>query len=131
MAPYNPPNASHYSQMSLDAYTPDDIFAFVGRNWKRFYWLTRVLGLDYLWYDDVRHVIEIWGPYYTHTNKQSEHLIRAELEYFKNKNLSGEEYSVLSSQDDEHFEETPNPHEGEAGGEEGSQGGDSPRLVLV
>jgi hypothetical protein len=30
----------------------------------------------------VRKVIEIWGPYYTHEDQQSAHLIRCELDFF-------------------------------------------------
>ena len=81
MAPYTPPTA-HYSQMDVSMYDEDRLFAFIGRTGKRFYWLTQKLGLDYLWYDKERKVIEIWGPYYTHLNSQSAHVIRCELEYF-------------------------------------------------
>jgi hypothetical protein len=84
MAPYQPPNA-HYSQMNVSDYTDDHIFAFIGKTGKRFYWLTKFLGLDYLWYDRKRQVIEIWGPYHTHLNQQSEHVIRCELDFFKPK----------------------------------------------
>lgn len=81
MAPYTPPNA-HYSQMDVSDYTEEQIFAFIGKTGKRFYWLTQRLGIDYLWYDKDRKVIEIWGPYYTHLNQQSAHLIRCELDFF-------------------------------------------------
>jgi hypothetical protein len=81
MAPYTPPNV-HYSQMDVSMYDEDRIFAFIGKTGKRFYWLTHTLGLDYLWYDKERKVIEIWGPLFTHVNRQSEHVIRCELEYF-------------------------------------------------
>lgn len=81
MAPYNPPNA-HYSQMDVSEYDEDRLFAFIGKTGKKFYWLTHRLELDYLWYDKDRKVIEIWGPYHTHTNRQAEHVIRCELDYF-------------------------------------------------
>ena len=81
MAPYTPPNA-HYSQMDVSEYTEDQIFTFIGKTGKKFYWLTQKLGLDYLWYDKERKVIEIWGPYFTHRNQQSAHVIRCELDYF-------------------------------------------------
>jgi hypothetical protein len=81
MAPYNPPS-THYSQMDVSEYSEDQIFAFMGKTGKKFYWLTHRLGLDYLWYDKKRKVFEIWGPYYTHTNQQSQHLIRCEIDYF-------------------------------------------------
>lgn len=81
MAPYTPPS-SHYSQMDVSSYTEDQIFAFIGKNGKRFYWLTQKLGLDYLWYDKDRKVFEIWGPFYTHLNQQSALLIGCEMDYF-------------------------------------------------
>jgi hypothetical protein len=81
MSPYNPPNA-HYSQMDVSGYDEDAIFSFVGKAGKKFYWLTHKLELDYLWYDKGRKVFEIWGPYHTHVNQQSEHVIRCELDYF-------------------------------------------------
>lgn len=81
MAPYTPPS-THYSQMDVSEYDEESIFAFIGKTGKRFYWLTEKLGLDYLWYDKERKVIEIWGPYFVHQNQQSEHVIRCELDYF-------------------------------------------------
>lgn len=81
MAPYTPP-PTHYSQMDVSEYDEERIFAFIGKTGKKFYWLTKILGLDYLWYDKERKVIEIWGPYFVHLNQQSEHVIRCELDYF-------------------------------------------------
>jgi hypothetical protein len=81
MPPYKPPN-THYSQMNVSEYSEDVIFKFMGRNGKKFYWLTQNLGLDYLWYDKARKVIEIWGPFYTHVEQQSAHVIKCELDYF-------------------------------------------------
>lgn len=100
MAPYQPPSA-HYSQMDVSDYTEDHIFSFIGKTGKRFYWLTKFLGLDYLWYDKNRKVIEIWGPYHAHLNKQSEHVIRCELDFFQPKL---EDKSPLSQ--DEHVQAT-------------------------
>lgn len=84
MPVYDPP-ISHYSEMNVSDYDEDHIFSYIGKGGKRFYWLTRFLQLDYLWYDSTRKVIEIWGPYHVHTNKQSEHVIRCELDHFKPK----------------------------------------------
>lgn len=81
MAPYTPP-VSHYSQLDVSDYTEEQIFAFIGKNGRRFYWLTQKLQLDYLWYDSERKVIEIWGPYYTHVNQQSADVIQCELDFF-------------------------------------------------
>jgi hypothetical protein len=96
MAPYTPPT-THYSQMDVSDYTDDQVFAFIGKTGKRFYWLTQKLGIDYLWYDKERKVIEIWGPYYTHLNQQSAHLIRCEMDFFLKPKL---EESVIENQDE-------------------------------
>ena len=84
MPPYNPP-ISHYSEMDVSEYDDEHMFECVGKNGKRFHWLTRFLELDYIWYDKNRKIIELWGPYHTHKNKQSEHIIRCEIEHFKPK----------------------------------------------
>ena len=81
MVHYNPPS-SHYSEMDVSQYEVDDMFKFIGKAGRKFYYLTRVCGLDYLWYDRDRKKIEIWGPYHVHTNHQTAHLIDAELEHF-------------------------------------------------
>jgi hypothetical protein len=96
MAPYQPPNA-HYSQMDVSKYTEDEIFSFIGKTGKKFYWLTQKLGLDYLWYDKDRQVIEIWGPFYTHMNQQSAHVIGCELDFFLRPKL---EEKISKNQDD-------------------------------
>ena len=90
--------------MDVSGYDEDHIFSFIGKTGKRFYWLTRLLGLDYLWYDKERKVIEIWGPYYTHQNKQSEHVIRCELDFFKPK--LEENLTTSSSTGDEYVQAT-------------------------
>ena len=66
----------------MSDYDEDAIFKFIGKEGKKFYYLTRVCELDYLWYDRERKKIEIWGPYHVHVNQQTAHLIRAELEHF-------------------------------------------------
>lgn len=80
MAPYTPPN-THYSQMDVSSYTEDEMFKFMGKHGKRFYWLTKFLGLSYIWYDKKRSVIEIWGPYNSLQNFQAHHVIGCELDY--------------------------------------------------
>ncbi len=47
--------------MDVSEYDQDDLFRFV-EGGRKFYYMTRVLGLDYLWYDRERQKIEIWGP---------------------------------------------------------------------
>ena len=101
MAPYQPP-ISHYSQMDVSDYTEDEVFLFIGVNGKRFYWLTKKLGLEYLWYDRERQVIEIWGPLYTHMNKQSAHVIRCELDFLLKPKLEENLHNIQ----DEHVSAT-------------------------
>ena len=95
MAPYQPPVA-HYSQMDVSDYTEDQIFSFIGKTGKKFYWLTQKLGLDNLWYDKERQIIEIWGPYFTNLNQQSAHVIRCELDFFLKPKL---EDTITKNQD--------------------------------
>ena len=81
MAPYEPPNA-HYSQMDVSMYDTETMYGFVGKGGKRFYWLTKFLDLSYLWYDENRKVIEIWGPHDSLVNFQAHHVIGCELDFF-------------------------------------------------
>lgn len=81
MAPYNPPIA-HYTEMDVSQYDEDTIYNFMGKNGKRFYWLTSFLQLNYLWFDEARKVIEIWGPYHALEFSQPHHVIGCELEHF-------------------------------------------------
>lgn len=101
MAPYNPP-VSHYTQMDVSDFKEDFLYSFIGKSGRRFYWLTRLLGIDYLWYDNERKVIEIWGPYNMLETNQSEHIIRCELENFIPKSPSEKEFSAQDAQ-------TPSP----------------------
>lgn len=80
MAPYTPPN-THYSEMDVSSYSDNELYRFIGKNGKRFYWLTKFLELAYIWYDKERKVIEIWGPYSSLQNFQAHHVIGCELDY--------------------------------------------------
>lgn len=90
MAPYNPP-VSHYTELDVTEYDEDFMFAFVGKGGRRHYWLTRMLGVDYLWYDHQRKVIEIWGPFDVLRTRQAQELLMAELEIFKPKSVNTDE----------------------------------------
>jgi hypothetical protein len=61
------------------------MFSFVGKGGKRHYWMTRMLCVDYLWYDPKRKVIEIWGPFNVLQTRQAQELLKSELEIFKPK----------------------------------------------
>lgn len=84
MAPYNPP-VSHYTELNVAEYDEDFMFSFVGKGGKRYYWLTRMLGVDYLWYDHKRKVVEIWGPFNVLKTHQAQELLKSELEIFQPK----------------------------------------------
>ena len=61
MPPYEPPT-SHYCE--INAFTdPSDNFKLIGPNGHNFKRLTVLLGLNYIWWNMERNVIEIWGPY--------------------------------------------------------------------
>ena len=62
MAPYDPPIA-HYSQLDVSEYSDEQMLSFIGKDGHRFYGLTTKLGLNYLWWDPERKVVELWGSY--------------------------------------------------------------------
>ena len=57
---YNPPNA-HYTQVPCFV-EKKYIKNLIGKNAKIFNAITKAANVDYLWYDNNRNVIEIWGP---------------------------------------------------------------------
>ena len=67
MAPYDPPDA-HYSQVAVSMYPEEMILCMIGKGGKGFYKLTEYLNLEYLWFDQDRKVIELWGSYGSFTN---------------------------------------------------------------
>jgi hypothetical protein len=86
MAPYSPPIA-HYSEMDVSEYTENEMYKFIGRGGKRFYWLTNYLELSYIWYDKDRKVIELWGPFHAMENSQAHQVIKCELDLSCGKNM--------------------------------------------
>ena len=78
MAPYNPPN-THYTQIDVSLYKPSYMYELMGES---SYELTRILGVDYLWYNEQRCVVEIWGPFHALKNgaaKTLENIIRPNI----------------------------------------------------
>ena len=57
---YNPPANAFYTQIVLPAYITPAIF--IGRDGCYFKKITEQSQSQYIWYDDVRGVIEVWGP---------------------------------------------------------------------
>lgn len=60
MAPYNPPNTFYRQINGIE--DKDIMYKIVGKNGQHFKYLTEKLGIDYLWWDMNRNVIEVWGP---------------------------------------------------------------------
>ena len=58
---YCPPANMFYSQIvcTLDK---NKVKEFIGKNGYLFKRITRYSGVKYLWYDNSRNMIEIWGP---------------------------------------------------------------------
>ncbi len=63
MAPYNPPSHAHYTELDVSMYDEDFIWFVIGVGGKNFYDITSWLKLQYLWFDSVRGVVEIWGSW--------------------------------------------------------------------
>lgn len=57
---YNPPDA-HYSQVPCYI-DKNDINKLIGKNGNVFNAITKASNVKYIWYDNTRNVIEIWGP---------------------------------------------------------------------
>lgn len=61
MPPYDPPT-THYTE--INAFTNNlDNFKLIGPKGSNFKRLTILLGVNYIWWNMERNVIEIWGPY--------------------------------------------------------------------
>lgn len=61
MAPYNPPYGFYYSQVDTSPYDKDIIIKMIGKGGKGFYDITNYLKINYLWYNNEKNIIELWG----------------------------------------------------------------------
>ena len=61
MAPYNPPINLSYAELDISKYDNRMILCMIGKGGKGFYGLTRKLKISYLWWNQERRVIELWG----------------------------------------------------------------------
>ena len=61
MPEYNPPADAHYTQVDVSHFPEGFIWKAIGREGRNFYRLTDWLRLKYVWYDDKRGVVELWG----------------------------------------------------------------------
>ena len=86
MPEYNPPS-THYCE--INAFTsPSDNFKLIGPNGHNFKRLTNLLGVQYMWWNIERNVIEIWGPYSKMSSSQkymSKYMTRFHEKYCKGK----------------------------------------------
>jgi hypothetical protein len=89
MAPYVPQNA-HYVHLDVCEYYNEDVYAFVGRNGRRFYRLTSQLRLNYLWFNPKNKVIEMWGSFESMKNDPVSK-VREEFEKFMSLRTIGRE----------------------------------------
>jgi len=87
MAPYVPQNA-HYVHLDVCEYLHEDLYSFVGRGGRRFYRLTRELGLQYLWFNPENKVIEVWGSYEAMLRNPLKR-VQEELEKFMSQRVLG------------------------------------------
>ena len=63
MPEYDPPADAHYTELSVSQYPEGFMWKAIGKDGRNFYAITDWLKLKYLWYDETRNVVEIWGPY--------------------------------------------------------------------
>ena len=61
MPPYNPPVTFYREFKGIE--DTNIMFKVIGKNGKHFKYLTEKLGIDYLWWDRKRNVVEVWGPH--------------------------------------------------------------------
>lgn len=74
MAPYDPPVNAHYTELDVSKYPEGFMWKAIGKEGKNFYDVTGWLKLKYLWYDDKRNVVEIWGNYDSLANGAKENV---------------------------------------------------------
>ena len=61
MAPYNPP-ITFYSQVAAMS-NKQDMLRFIGKNGCNLKKVTDSLGLEYIWWNMEKNVVELWGPH--------------------------------------------------------------------
>jgi len=60
MPPYCPPNA-HYTQVDASDLTVTQLLRAIGKEGTNFKRLTERTGTEYIWWDQERNIIEVWG----------------------------------------------------------------------
>ena len=61
MAPYSPPNTFYREIKGIEDKAV--MYKIIGKNGHHFKHLTAKLGIEYLWWDMKRNVVEVWGPH--------------------------------------------------------------------
>jgi len=61
MAPYNPPLNNNYSEIDVSHYPEGMMWKVVGKEGRNFYDITTYARLAYVWYNDERKIVELWG----------------------------------------------------------------------
>jgi hypothetical protein len=74
---YSPPNTFYTQVKGLPE--KEDMFQFIGKNGAHFKYLTEKMGLDYIWWNSEKNIIEIWGKH--------QKLLRARLTMEKKKDV--------------------------------------------
>ena len=92
MPPYEPPS-SHYCE--INAFTnAHDNFKLIGPQGHNFKRLTVLLGMNYLWWNMERNVIEIWGPF-SKINSAQKYLSKY-MSRFYNKYCEGKDQKEIT-----------------------------------
>lgn len=60
---YSPPTDQFYYQFPISEEVKPFMKHVIGKDGRHFIRLTKYSKTKYLWYDDIRGVIEIWGPH--------------------------------------------------------------------
>ena len=58
---YSPPD-TFYSQV-YGLSDKEDMYKFIGRDGVHFKFLTKILGIKYIWWHSDTNIIELWGPH--------------------------------------------------------------------
>lgn len=78
----DPPEGKHYRQSSLKI-EEEIIPHVIGEDGKHFKRITEMANVDYIWWENNKKIIEIWGP--ENQLDFAESLLKRHIEFVKNK----------------------------------------------
>lgn len=85
MTEYSPPNTFYTQTTGL--FENEDMYQFIGKSGAHFKYLTTKLGLDYIWWNKEKNIIELWGPH--HKLLRAKKIMDNKLhKYIENRNKS-------------------------------------------